>query len=308
MMAEVAQFNQYRSYLFAIAYRMLGSAMDAEDMVQETYLRWQKATRADIESPKSFLAAIITRLCIDYLRSARSQRETYIGEWLPEPLAAPVTASGDERVALAESLSFAFLVLLESLSPTERAAFLLREVFDYDYVEIAQIVDKSPTNCRQMVSRARRHIHNGRPRFQATAAETEAITLQFAQACLDGDMAGLLALLAEDVVEYSDGGGQVPSALRPIRGADHVARFILGILKKAPPGTSMTLAMVNDQPAILGFINGQLYNTVLLDVGDGRIQQIYIINNPDKLAHIKQKVTPPAGFGDDGRPPANDSA
>lgn len=288
MMNQTDSFNQYRPYLFAIAYRMLGSVMDAEDMVQETYLRWQKTTQTEVASPKSYLAAIITRLCIDHLRSARVQRETYVGEWLPEPILMSQAETQADQLALSESLSFAFLVLLESLSPTERAAFLLRDVFDYDYHEIADIVDKSPANCRQMVSRARRRIHDGRPRFQATIEETRQITKQFAQACLEGDMAGLLALLAEDVVEYSDGGGNVPSATRPVYGADKVARLLLGILKRAPADTSLSFGFVNNQPALLGYVGDQLFNTVLLDVQNGRIQNIYIVTNPDKLSHIRR--------------------
>lgn len=288
-MTPTETFNQVRTYLFAIAYRMLGSVMDAEDMVQETYLRWQQAVDSgeEIESPQAYLAAILTRLCIDYLRLARVQRETYVGEWLPEPLVMEAVPAGEEMTLLSESLSIAFMVLLESLSPTERAAFLLREVFDYEYAEVAEIVGKEEANCRQMVSRARRRLADGRPRFQASAAEQEQITFQFAQACQHGDMAGLLQLLAEDVVEYSDGGGQVTAAIKPIYGADKVARFFLGLLKKLPPGLATRLGIANGQPAIFSYLNGQPINVTVLDIDNGRIRRLYNIVNPDKLRHIR---------------------
>lgn len=280
-------FDGYRAYLFAIAYRMLGSVMDAEDMVQETYLRWQQTEVDDVQSPKSFLAAIITRLCIDYLRSARVKRESYVGNWLPEPYLMDSGQSGETMAALSDSLSMAFLVLLESLAPTERAAFLLHDVFDYDYAEIAEILEKSPANCRQMVSRARQRLHHGRPRFQATAEEQQQITAQFLQASLDGDMTGLLSLLAEDVVEYSDGGGKVPSAIYPLHGAEKVARFFIGLTKKAPPGTETRFGIANTHPALFVYLENQVITVILFDIVDGRIQHIYAVNNPDKLGHIR---------------------
>lgn len=287
-MQQTDTFNSYRAYLFAIAYRMLGSVMDAEDMVQETYLRWQNSDAAAIESPKSYLAAIITRLCIDHLRSAKVQRETYMGEWLPEPLLLDPLPPQEDMAALADTLSIAFLVLLETLSPTERAAFLLREVFDYEYAEIAEMVGKSEANCRQMVRRARQHLADGRPRFQSTPEEQQHIVYQFAQACVQGDMAGLLALLAEDVVEYSDGGGKVVAAIKPVHGADKVARFFLGLMKKLPDTLAYKLAIANGRPAILSYLDGEPINVTILDIDDGRIQRIYNIVNPDKLRHIKR--------------------
>ncbi|HRQ41128.1 MAG TPA: RNA polymerase sigma-70 factor [Chloroflexota bacterium] len=287
-MQQTDTFNSYRAYLFAIAYRMLGSVMDAEDMVQEAYLRWQNSDEAAIESPKSYLATIITRLCIDHLRSAKVQRETYVGEWLPEPLLLDPMPPQEDMAALSDTLSIAFLVLLETLSPTERAVFLLREVFDYDYAEIAEMVGKSEANCRQMVRRAKQHLADGRPRFQATPAEQQHITWQFAQACVQGDMAGLLALLAEDVVEYSDGGGQVVAAIKPVRGADKVARFFLGLMKKLPDSLAHRLTIANGRPAIISYIDGAPVNVTILDIDDGRIQRIYNIVNPDKLRHIQR--------------------
>ncbi|GIK56233.1 MAG: RNA polymerase sigma-70 factor [Chloroflexi bacterium] len=287
-MQQTDTFNSYRAYLFAIAYRMLGSVMDAEDMVQETYLRWQNSAAAAIESPKSYLAAIITRLCIDHLRSAKVQRETYMGEWLPEPLLLDSMPAQEDMAALSDTLSIAFLVLLETLSPTERAVFLLREVFDYEYAEIAEMVGKSEANCRQMVRRARQHLADGRPRFQSTPAEQQHIVYQFAQACVQGDMTGLLALLAEDVVEYSDGGGKVVAAIKPVHGAEKVARFFLGLMKKLPDTLAYQLAIANGRPAILSYLDGEPINVTILDIGDGRIQRIYNIVNPDKLRHLKR--------------------
>lgn len=284
-MNESDTFNTYRNYLFAIAYRMLSSAMDAEDMVQETYLRWQNRGEAEIESPKSYLAAIITRLCIDQLRSARVQRETYVGPWLPEPILMETTNS-EGMVAMSESISMAFLLLLESLSPTERAAFLLREVFEYEYAEVAQVVGKSEANCRQIVRRAKQHITNGRPRFETTFEEQQNLLIEFTQACTNGDLTGLMAVLADDVVEYSDGGGKVSAATQPIHGADRVARFILGILKKAPPNLTQRLGIVNGEPAIIAYIENEPVVVMVLEIGNGRIQNIYSINNPDKLQRI----------------------
>lgn len=288
-MEKTDTFNSYRAYLFAIAYRMLGSVMDAEDMVQETYLRWLNTGGDDIASPKAYLAAIITRLCIDYLRLARVRRETYMGEWLPEPLLMESLPTNEDMAALSDTLSIAFLLLLESLSPTERAVFLLREVFEYEYAEIADVVGKSEANCRQMARRARQHLADGRPRFQSTPEEQQYIIQQFAQACVHGDMAGLLALLAEDVVEYSDGGGKVTAAaIRPVKGADKVARFFLGVMKKLPDGLATRFAVANGHPAMISYVNGAPVNVVILDIADGRIRRIYIIVNPDKLQHIKR--------------------
>ena len=282
-MDRAETFNSYRPLLFSIAYRMLGSAMDAEDLVQETFTRWQSTT-ANIESPKAFLAAIITRLCIDQLRSAKTQREDYIGPWLPEPIMTDSTTNPDS--ALADSLSIAFLVVLESLSPVERAVFLLREVFDYGYAEIARIVDKSEPNCRQMVKRAKEHIAARRPRFTVRPEEHDRLVVQFGQVCANGDLEGLLALLADDITAYSDGGGKVVAARNPIVGADRVARFILGILRKMPVGAVLGLGIINGQTAIITQVGAQPYNVLAFDIDTGRIRRIFNILNPEKLKKI----------------------
>src|SRR6266536_2315091 len=215
---------------------MLGSVTEAEDVVQETFLRYHRALseRAEIESAKAYLSAVITRLSIDQLRSARARRETYVGEWLPEPLLTDERSTDPARHAeQADSLSMAFLLLLERLSPVERAAFLLHDVFDYDYAEIAMIVDRSEDNCRQLAVRARRHIDEHRPRFEASREAREQLAARFFEAVGDGDMNGLVELLAADVVVYGDGGGKAPSWPRPIVGRDRVVRLLLGLRHRA---------------------------------------------------------------------------
>ena len=262
---------------------MLGSVMDAEDMVQETFLRWQGAPADDVRSPKSYLSTVITRLCIDQLRSAKAQREQYIGPWLPEPLITEETAQIDEHLALADSLSMAFLVLLERLSPLERAAFLLREVFDYPYPEIARIVDKSEANCRQMVHRAREHISAGESRFEITPEQLQEISARFLQATSNGDMAGLLELLSDDVTVWSDGGGKVPAALNPIYGPAKVARYFIGVARKMPPSTQMRTVRVNGRPGFITWVGGAIYMVAEVSFRDGKIDGMRVVRNPDKL-------------------------
>lgn len=279
-------FQENRSLLFGVAYRMLGSVAEAEDMVQETFLRWQGQPVAEIKSPKAWLTAAITRLCIDHLRSARKRREEYVGVWLPEPLVEKQADTRDATVALADSLTTAFLVLLETLSPSERAAFLLREVFGYDYPEIARIIDKNEANCRQMVRRAREHVASGKARFEASPAHNEMLVQQFLRACRQGDTGGLLSLLTDDIALYSDGGGKVPAAPKPIIGPDRVARFLIGVNKIAASTMEVRFAMVNSAPGLLVFRNGELSQTTSLEIVDGRIRAIYIVRNPDKLQHV----------------------
>jgi RNA polymerase sigma-70 factor (ECF subfamily) len=272
---------------------MLGSVMDAEDMVQETFLRWEGAQAGDVRSPKSYLSTVITRLCIDQLRSAKAQREQYIGPWLPEPLITEETSQVDEHLALADSLSMAFLVLLETLSPLERAVFLLREVFDYAYPEIARIVDKSEANCRQMVHRAREHISAGDRRFEITPEQLQEISARFMQATTNGDIAGLLELLSEDVTVWSDGGGKVPAALNPIYGPDKVARFFIGLAGKMQPSTQIRTARVNGRPGIMMWMDGAIYMVAEVSFRAGKIDAMRVVRNPDKLQHL-----PPAPPGE----------
>ncbi len=286
-MERLEAFTQHRPLLFSIAYRMLGSAMDAEDLVQEAFIRWQATSDAEVLSPKAYLTTILTRLCIDQLRSARAQRETYIGPWLPEPIMTDPTPGPADSAALAESLSLAFLTLLESLSPIERAAFLLREVFDYEYAEIAEIVGKSETNCRQRVSRAKAHLAERRPRFRPTSEQHGKMLWQFGQALTNGDLPGLIALLTDDIVSYSDGGGKVSAATHPVYGPAKVARLYLGLMQKTPPGLTYIPGHANGQPVIISYLDGKLFNVLALDLApDGRICGIYNVLNPDKLRHL----------------------
>lgn len=291
-MSELSSFDNYRPYLFAIAYRMLGSVMDAEDMVQEAFLRWQKTSHESVTSPKSFLATIVTRLCLDYLKSARVQREAYIGPWLPEPLPQDTAVGGESfatsegAILLSDSISIAFLVLLENLSPTERAVFLLHDVFDYGYRDIAQMVQKSEAACRQLVRRARQHLHANRPRYSASPEESDQLTAEFFQACVGGDMEKLLLLLAEDVVEWSDGGGKVHAARKPIIGQEKVSRFMLGIARQMPPNAEVKFAYFNGQPGAVVYVDGRPFAIAILDIVDQQIKNIYNVINPDKLRHI----------------------
>ncbi len=285
-MERITLFTQHQPLLFAIAYRMLGSVMDAEDMVQETFLRWQQAAAVGVHSPKAYLMTIVTRLCIDHLRTAHVQREAYYGLWLPEPLVTEQLPSLTDSVVLAESLSLAFLVLLERLSPVERAVFLLRDVFAYEYADIACIVDKTVTNCRQMVRRARHHLAEQRPRFAVMPAQQERLTAQFIQTCMSGDMDGLLTLLAENIVLYSDGGGTAGTARRPIYGHAKVLRLIGALFRKAPGRLILQPGLVNGQPGCIAYINGQPQGVLTAVSVDGCIQTLYMIVNPDKLQRV----------------------
>jgi len=281
------RFDEHRKFLFSIAYRMLGSVTEAEDLVQETFLRWRQAAVEEVESPKAYLATIITRLCINHLNSARVRRERYVGPWLPEPALTSLVEEPLRAARMAESLTLAFLILLESLSPVERAVLLLREVFDYDYAEIAPIVGKTEANCRQILKRARAHIADRRARFDVSPREQERLMERFAQAAGAGDMDGLLALLAEDVTLWADGGGKAVAALRPVRGRAKVARFIIGALGKlVPPDKVSRLLEVNGQPGIVNYVADEPHSVVIIDAAEERVWSVYVITNPEKLAGV----------------------
>lgn len=282
-------FEAYRPLLFSIAYRMLGSVMEAEDMVQEAYLRYRATPPESIQSEKSFLTTVVTRLCLDQLKSARVQRETYIGPWLPEPLltdGASLLSSPMNYVSAQESISMAFLVLLESLTPLERAVFLLREVFDYEYAEIAKIVDKEEAACRQLFSRAKKHIANNRPRFKSTPEEHRQMLDSFMHAIADGELEGLMNLLAEDVGWWSDGGGKVTAATRPVHGREAVARLIFALQRFAPENVVTEIAEVNGRPALIFRVEGKVTGVLAFDVSDNLIRQFRFVVNPDKLKHL----------------------
>ena len=283
--------DDLRPVAFSVAYRMLGSVSEAEDVVQETLLRVHATLEEGerIESPRAYAATVATRLSIDALRSARRRRETYVGEWLPEPI---VTAVGDDpalHAELSDSLSLAFLVLLESLSPEQRAVFLLREVFDYGYGEIAEIVGKSEDNTRQLAARARRHVEERRTRFDASREQREALADRFFAAAQEGELEALEALLAEDVELYGDGGGKVPALARVLRGRNRVARTLAAWSRQQRKlkGVTVRRVDVNGQPgAVVLDAEGRLFSVFALDIADGRVQSVRSIVNPDKLGHL----------------------
>lgn len=283
--SDLDEFEAQRARLSAIAYRMLGSSADAEDVVQEAYLRWRDRTEREVSSPSSYLTTIVVRLCIDELRSARARRESYVGPWLPEPL---LVADNEPAAAaeLADSLSLAFLVLLEELAPVERAAFLLHDVFDYDYAEIAAMLGRAEPACRQLVSRARRRVGERRRRFDADERAGRELATRFLAACGEGDFEGLMSLLSEDAVLWTDGGGKVKAARRPIHGARKVARFLIAIAKDIPPDVEFREAVVNGQPGYLFVEGGVVTTTVSFDVADGRIVGVTAVLNPDKLRSL----------------------
>ncbi|HYB18562.1 MAG TPA: RNA polymerase sigma-70 factor [Streptosporangiaceae bacterium] len=295
---DASDLTEYRPLMFSIAYRMTGSISDAEDIVQEAFLRLTRAMRegASIAAPKAYLATITTRLAISHLRSARVRREAYVGSWLPEPLVTggldrvtPADAPDPaERAEMSDSLSMAFLVLLESLSPTERAVFLLHEVFGYDYAEIAEVTGKSEANCRQIFVRARHHIDEGRPRFDASREQRDEVARRFFDAAGGGDLGALLELLAPDVVTMGDGGGKGQARREPVHGPERVARFILGLFRRAQrEGTYAVSALVNGQPgAVVYDAEGRVASVVALDIADGMVQAVRAVVNPDKLHHL----------------------
>jgi RNA polymerase sigma-70 factor (ECF subfamily) len=290
-------FAEFRRLLFSIAYRMLGSATEAEDIVQEAYVRFlrETATGTRVESPKAYLSAITTRLSIDYLRSARVRRESYVGTWLPEPLVTEEDSETERAAETADSLSMGFLVLLESLTPVERAVFLLREVFEYDYGEIASIVGKNEENCRQIANRARRHVQTARPRFEASKAQREELARRFFEAAAEGDVDALVGMLAADVVAYADGGGKVAAFPRPIHGRDRLARLLQGPAAHGWRSSiaAMRLVEINGQPGALLFdTDGVPLAAVSLDIVDGQVQTVRAVGNPDKLAHLKAAKSP----------------
>jgi RNA polymerase sigma-70 factor (ECF subfamily) len=285
-----AAFEELRPLLFSIAYRMLGSVAEAEDVVQETFIRFQSAVESgrEIDSPKAYLSATATRLAIDHLRSARVRRERYVGTWLPEPLVTDTESDVAQHAETADSLSLAFLVVLESLSPVERAVFLLREVFDYGYDEIARVVGKTEDNTRQLAVRARRRVEERKPRFEASRRQREELARRFIAAAEAGDTEGLVSMLAADAVLYGDGGGKAPAIPRPIYGRERVGKAIAGWVRHArQAGLLVEAVEVNGQPGVrLVDRDGRLVSVASLDIADGFVQTVRGIVNPEKLAHL----------------------
>lgn len=288
-------FSEHRKLLFAIAYRLLGSAADAEDVVQDAWFKWSGADRAQVSDPKAYLARIVSNLAMDRLRSTRRQRETYVGPWLPEPILTEPDASED--VAVAESVSVAMLVVLETLSPLERAVFVLKEVFDFSYAEIADAVDRSEAAVRQAGHRARNHIQARRPRFEADRTKRRELTERFFAASIGGDINELMELLAPDVTLWTDGGGKVRQAMRPIIGVDNVVRWLAGAASRPYEGVeigsmSAEVVDINGAPGVVFSGAGRIIATLTVDLDDdGRIVTIHNVANPDKLHAIADGIT-----------------
>ena len=286
--ADTATFLEHRNLLFTVAYELLGSAADAEDVLQEAWLRWSGVDLAEIRDRRSYLVRIVSRLALDRIRQLGRRKESYVGPWLPEPLLTSPDVAED--VELAESVSMAMLLVLETLTPTERAVFVLRDVFDLGYDEIAAAVDKSAAAVRQIAHRARQHVAVRRPRGLATATEAREALEAFRRALETGDLQGLLDRLAPDVVWVSDGGGLRQAALRPVAGAEKVVRLIAGILGKVDGVVTAHLAMLNGGPALITRVDGELDGVVAMRVENGRITGIYYVRNPEKLTRVDRQT------------------
>jgi RNA polymerase sigma-70 factor (ECF subfamily) len=287
MSDRLAVFNEHRSRLYGIAYRMLGSRADAEDMVQEAYLRWHRADIERLQTPQAWLVTTTTRLCIDRLRAARTEREAYVGPWLPEPITGEETAApADAHSELASDLSVAFLVVLERLAPEERAAFLLHEVFDSSYTDIAAMLGKSEPTCRQIVHRARQRVQQDRPRFSVSESARSRLLERFLEALRTENKSALLSLFAPDATWTSDGGGRAKAALKVVRSAEHVSRFTLGVWRRYLKGLTHRQVTINGQAGLVGFDEGQASWVLTIDTDGSRILAAYAVVNPDKLKGI----------------------
>jgi RNA polymerase sigma-70 factor (TIGR02957 family) len=295
----LAAFDRHRRLLFTVAYELLGSVADAEDVVQDAWLRWSAADRDDVADPRAYLVRIASRLALDRLGSARSRRETYVGPWLPEPLLTEQAADPGEAVEVAEQVSLALLVVLETLSPLERAVFVLREVFGLPVAEVAAVVDRSEAAVRQVAHRAREHVQARQPRFDPDRRTQREVTQRFFDAVAGGDVDALMAVLSPGVVLVSDGGGIAQAARRPVVGADKVARFLTGIAAKgfAIPGLDGRLTDVNGTPGFAAWVDGVPFMALSPVVRDGRVEQVLVVVNPAKLAGLGP---PPAGTGPEG--------
>jgi RNA polymerase sigma-70 factor, ECF subfamily len=285
---DTQSFESHRRALTGLAYRMLGSRAEAEDVVQDAYLRWHDTDHAAIERPRQYLGTVVTRLCLDRLKSAQARREVYVGQWLPEPVVDEVL-DADTTSDLAHDLSVALMLLLERLSPLERASFLLHDVFGLDFAAVARALDRGEAACRQLAARARAHIEEGRPRFAASREEGARLAAAFAAAAQSGDAGTLVKLLAEDAVLYSDGGGKRVAALNPIYGADKILRFLAGIARKNPalPAMRWRAATVNGLAGFVMCEDDGATDTMAFEHRDGRIVAIYIVRNPEKLRHVR---------------------
>jgi RNA polymerase sigma-70 factor (ECF subfamily) len=297
-MTEIDLFQANRPALFAVAYRMLGSATDADDVLQDAWLRFSAAQPSNLQSVKAYLTTIVTRLCLDRLKSARATREEYVGTWLPEPVVTDDRRQPEGSLALAESVTLAFMVLLETLSPEERAVFLLREVFDYEYDEIAGMLDTTPSNCRQLFHRARGRIAERKPRFRATVDEKRPLIERFVRAFSEGSEVELTSVLAADVGFWSDGGGKVLAARRPVFGRDQVVNMLVGFRRTAPAtgialeSITLDIAEVNGEPAVVLRIAGRLDGVYVMAVEAGAITAIRVVRSPAKLTYLDHQLAP----------------
>ncbi|MFF9405540.1 RNA polymerase sigma-70 factor [Streptomyces anandii] len=286
---ETDLFEEHRPVLMGVAYRMLGRVADAEDVVQDAWLRWSRADHDAVREPRAYLVRVTTRLAIDRLRQIKSRGEAYVGPWLPEPLVTDVAgtvADTAEQAVLADSVSLAVLIVLESLSPLERAVFVLREAFGYPYAEIAAMLERGEPAVRQLAGRARRHVEERRPRYEVDPAQRRDLTERFLAAAANGDLEGLMALLAPDVRLVGDSGGKAKAPLRILSTADKVGRFLVGVARKGIADPSFRILELNGGPALLILSGGRPDSVFQLDVADGRIQAVYIIRNPDKLTSL----------------------
>jgi RNA polymerase sigma-70 factor (ECF subfamily) len=289
-MAETAAIHAHRPVLQGIAYRMLGSMAEAEDAVQETFLRWHRQDQAqqlsEIREPKAWLITTLTRHCIDRLRAAKVQRESYVGMWLPEPVVEEPAVEPVDRLELAETLSMALLMMLERLTPDERAAFLLHEVFETDYPDVARILGKTEPACRQLVHRAKERVKAGKPRFTPSREEQEKVMAGFKRAVASGDVAGLAALFSSDATLYSDGGGKAAATLNPIFGAEKIARFFIGVRDKQPEGFEIVPRIVNGSLGYVVFVGDRPIQASHFEFDGAHITEVHIVRNPDKLGHL----------------------
>jgi RNA polymerase sigma-70 factor (ECF subfamily) len=296
----VGEFEAQRPRMFGLAYRLLGSAQEAEDVVQDTFLRWHRADRAAIAVPSAWLAKVLTNLCLNRLASARVQRERYVGPWLPEPvLTSDGTLGPLDTAEQRDSVSLALLVLLERLTPTERAVFVLREAFGYSHREIAQILELSEVNCRQLDRRARRRLAEPRPRFRREPRQWHRLVERFLLAAQEGDLRSLQQLLAADVTAWADGGGKVTAARRPVVGPARVARYLVGAFRRFAAGVELAVAEVNGEPAVLGWSGEDLLGVLVLEIVDERIGALRAVANPDKLSYAARQA---AGLSRPGVP------
>jgi len=282
-------FEPQRRRLTGLAYRMLGSLSEAEDIVQDAYLRWHAAERGNVDNPRAYLSRTVARLCLDHLKSARSRRETYVGPWLPEPIVDETALAPDTASELADDLSIALMMTLERLSPLERAAFLLHDVFEMEFADIAKVLERSESACRQLAARGRAHVHEARPRFRVPDDEAARLSEAFHRALVTGDAAQFAAVLAADAVLYSDGGGKRAAALNPIHGRDKIVRFFEGLARggNLPPPDAIHRVRLGGMPGVVFAAGDGTIDTILTaDVRDGQVVAIYAVRNPDKLAHV----------------------